>query len=203
MPKPWNKTYSRRQSDTLQTRKVLILCEDEKTAPFYFRKFPFDPADVLIEVYGTGHNTLSLVQEAIRRKQHAETTQSKYIAVWCVLDRDSFPANNFNEALFLAKRNGIKVAYANQCFELWYWLHFDLQQTSVSRDEYGNKLSQRLGRRYNKSDATLYEELFIHQAVAIRNAKRLLSFYDPCNPEKDDPSTSIHVLVEYLNDFAL
>jgi len=201
MPQPWNKTYSRRQPDALHTRKVLILCEDEKTAPYYFRKFRFDPADVLIEVYGTGHNTLSLVQEAIRRKRLGEESKNKYIAVWCVLDRDSFPANTFNEALFLANRNSIKIAYANQCFELWYWLHFDLQQTSVSRADYAHKLSQRLGRRYSKSDTSLYEELFAHQAVAIRNAKKLLSFYPTCNPERDDPSTSIHILVEYLNTF--
>jgi len=202
MPNPWDKLYSRRQSENLQTRKVLILCEDAKTAPNYFLKFPFNHEDVLIEVYGTGANTNSLIQEAIRRKLKAESSGNRYIAVWTVFDRDSFSAQNFNEAFALAKRNGIKVAYANQCFELWYWLHFDLQQTSVPRSEYGRKLSERLGRRYSKSDLTLYDELLAYQANAIRNAKKLLSFYGTCNPEKDDPSTSVHVLVEYLNDFS-
>jgi hypothetical protein len=177
------------------------LCEDEKTAPNYFRKFPFNPDDILIEVYGTGANTLSLVEEAVSRKLKADSSGNKYIAVWTVFDRDSFSAQNFNEAFVLAKRNGIKVAYANQCFELWYWLHFDLQQTSVSRSEYGRRLSERLGRRYGKSDSTLYDELLSHQSSAIRNAKKLLSFYGVCNPEKDDPSTNVQILVEYLNEF--
>lgn len=201
MPNPWDKRYSRREAEILLTRKVLILCEDEKTAPNYFKNFPFHPEDVLIDIVGTGTNTLSLVKEAIRRKIKAESSGSKYIAVWTVFDRDSFPAENFNEAIALAKRNGVRAAYSNQCFELWYLLHFDLQHTSVPRSEYGRRLSERLGRQYSKSDLTLYDELLRHQGNAIRNAKKLLSFYRTCNPEKDDPSTSVHTLVEYLNEF--
>ena len=201
MPKPWNKSHSRKFAETRTTRKVLVLCEDSKTAPYYFRKFPFDAEDVLIEVVGTGINTDSLVQEAVRRKEQADATGQKYIRIWCVFDRDSFPAQNFNEAFRLARANGINIAYANQCFELWYWLHFDFQQTAVSRDEYGTRLSDRLGRKYQKNDVTLYEELKTRQTDAIRNSKKLLLCYSPCNPESDDPSTTVHELVEYLNQF--
>jgi hypothetical protein len=201
MSNPWNKTRSRNFAETRETRKVLVLCEDEKTAPNYFKKFPFNPEDVLVEVVGTGINTDSLVKEAIQRKEHAEQHGQKYIRIWCVFDRDSFPAQNFNEAFRLAEANGINVAYANQCFELWYWLHFDLQQTSVSRDEYGKKLSDRLGRKYQKNDTTLYDELKALQPDAIRNCKKLLSFYNPCVPERNDPSTTVHTLVEFLNQF--
>ena len=201
MPKPWDKSNLIRKGETRPTRKVLILCEDQKTAPYYFRKFPFDPTDVLIEVIGTGINTLGLVQEAVRRKEEAESRGDRFIAVWCVFDRDDFPAQNFNEAFNIAQRNNVRIAYANQCFELWYWLHFDLQQTSVSRDEYEVGLSERLKREYHKADLTLYSELKSYQRDAIRNSKKLLSFYSPRNPERDDPSTTVHALVEYLNEF--
>ena len=134
MPNPWDKFYSRRQSETLQTRKVLILCEDEKTAPNYFLKFPFHHEDVLIEVYGTGTNTISLVQEAVRRKLSAEASGNKYIAVWTVFDRDSFPAQQFNEAFALARRNGIKVAYEcagiGTCRVSEQWASVDRAETS-------------------------------------------------------------------------
>ena len=90
---------------------------------------------------------------------------------------------------------------ATEGLELWYWLHFDLQQTSVSRDDYASRLSERLKRKYHKADLTLYDELKPHQSDAIRNSRRLLSFYAPSNPEKDDPSTTVHTLVEYLNEF--
>ena len=202
MPKPWNRQHTRSRVDTRPTRQVLILCEDQKTAPYYLRKFPFDPGDVIIEVIGTGFNADSLVNEAIRRKDAAESAHQKYIAVWCVFDRDSFPAENFNLAFALARAHSIKIAYANQCFELWYWLHFDFQQTSVSRTEYGARLSARLGRRYHKADTTLYDELKAFQTDAIRNSKKLLSCYANFNPERNDPSTSVHTLVEYLNEFS-
>jgi hypothetical protein len=201
MPKPWNKSRSRIFAERRATRRVLVLCEDSKTAPFYFKKFPVDAEDVSIEVVGAGINTDSLVREAIRRKEQAGSLDQKYICIWCVFDRDSFPAQNFNKAFELARSNRINIAYANQCFELWYWLHFDFQQTAVSRNEYGTRLSNLLGRKYQKNDSTLYEELKTRQIEAIRNSKKLLSCYSPCNPERDDPSTTVHVLVEYLNQF--
>ena len=201
MPNPWNNARPRKFEETRATRKVLVLCEDSKTAPNYFRKFPIDAEDISIEVVGTGINTDSLVQEAIRRKDQADSIGQKYIRIWCVFDRDSFPPERFNKAFFLAKNHGINIAYANQCFELWYWLHFDFQQTAVSRDEYGTRLSTRLGRKYEKNDLTLYEELKARQTDAIRNSKKLHASYSPCNPERDDPSTTIHLLVEFLNQY--
>jgi hypothetical protein len=202
MSNPWNKSHSRRFAETRATRRVLILCEDSKTAPYYFQKFPFNPEDVLIEIVGAGINTDSLVREAIRRKEQAAALGQKYICIWCVFDRNSFPAQNFNEAFRLARMHGLNIAYANQCFELWYWLHFDFQQTAVSRNEYGARLSRHLGREYKKNDMTLYGELKTRQTDAIRNSKKLLSYYSPCNPERDNPSTNVHLLVEYLNQFS-
>jgi 7-cyano-7-deazaguanine synthase in queuosine biosynthesis len=115
---------------------------------------------------------------------------------------DLSPDPNFLEEPFnQAKLSGIRVAYANQCFELWYWLHFDYQHTAVSRAEYGSRLSERLGRKYDKADMTLYEALKDLQRNAIRNAKNLLASYGAYNPEKDDPSTTVHLLVEFLNQF--
>jgi hypothetical protein len=35
-------------------------------------------------------------------------------------------------------------------------------------------------------------------AVAIRNAANLLKSYDPHNPAKDNPCTTVHILVQEL-----
>ena len=202
MARPGEQRHNRRSTGSRETRKVLIVCEDELTSPNYFKKFPSSEDDLEIVPVGTGHNTLSLVKEAIRIKNAAERSGSKFISVWCVFDRDSFPSWNFNAAFALAKKNGIKVAYANQCFELWYWLHFDFQQTAVSRGEYQKKLSDRLGRKYNKNDLQMYDDLIDRQPDAIRNSKKLISMHGSNDPESADPSTTIHELVEYLNEFS-
>ncbi|OHD19758.1 MAG: hypothetical protein A2Y38_12070 [Spirochaetes bacterium GWB1_59_5] len=48
-------------------RRILIVCEGEKTEPNYFRSFSANP-EVFedIDIHGTGYNTGSLIREAIR-----------------------------------------------------------------------------------------------------------------------------------------
>lgn len=172
-------------------QRFLIVCEGEKTEPNYFRKFRVPV--LVIQVEGLGVNTLSLVQETIILR-----TKDDYDQVWCVFDKDDFPDKNFNEAITLAKRNGIRVAYSNQSFELWYVLHFCYLQNSITRRDYMKLLDENLGHPYEKKSSTIFDELRSYQTVAIRNAKRLISQYHPRRPAKDDPSTTVFELVEQL-----
>ncbi len=172
----------------------LIVCEGEKTELNYFRRFRVR-ADVKKEVLGLGDNTLSLVERTCELKQ-----QDEYTDVWVVFDRDSFPPERFNEAIALAHRRDIKVAYSNEAFELWYWLHFDYQDTGISRANYKAKLTKRLGFPYEKNALGMYDCLLPRQPDAIRNARRLLDAYGPAhNPERDNPCTTVHLLVQELN----
>jgi hypothetical protein len=169
------------------------VCEGEKTEPNYFVSFPV-PKEV-ITVRGIGAHTVRLVQRAIDLR---DADPEAYDEVWCVLDRNSFPPERFNQALALAQRAGIKVAYSNEAFELWYLLHFHFYSTAVPRADYMTKLDGLLGHPYKKNSGTLYEELEDRQQIAIANARRLLALYEPCNPSQDNPSTTVHLLVEEL-----
>lgn len=197
-----NKRASRRRGGVTPRRvatreliqRFLIVCEGEKTEPNYFKSFRV-PRDV-ITVRGLGDNTVWLVQRAIELRDAGD-----YDQVWCVFDRNSFPAENFNKALALARREGINVAYSNEAFELWYLLHFNFYNTAISRADYIKKLSEVLGHRYEKNSDSIYEELVDRQHMAILHARRLLEQYDPPNPERDNPSTTVHLLVEQLLRF--
>jgi hypothetical protein len=181
-----------RQRDAIPLReRFLIVCEGEQTEPNYFRAFRVQKD---VKVVGLGYNTVSVVEEALRLKQ-----LEVYDQVWCVFDRDSFPAKHFNDALALAKANGIEVAYSNEAFELWYLLHFNFVQSAMSRAQYVQKLSEMSTSAYAKNSKSMYVELLYLQKDAIRNAKKLLESYDPHNPEHDNPSTTVHLLVEQLN----
>ncbi len=193
--------YSRRVNTRDLRDRILILCEGKKTEPNYFRKFPLNVELVETDVQGTGANTLSLVEDAIRRGQDAASEGRPYNQIWCVFDRDSFQPGNFNRAFKVADENRIRIAYSNQCFELWYILHYHFNYAAIERHEYSRKLTKFIGRKYLKNDENMYDLLKERQANAIQNAKMLLSRYDPRNPEKDDPSTTVHKLVEALNDF--
>jgi len=118
-----------------------------------------------------------------------------------VFDRDSFKTANFNDAFFLAQKNRIKIAYSNESFELWYLLHFSFYNTAISRKQYGKLLDDLLGHKYEKNSREMYSEIFHLQHTAIKNADRLLSSHDPINPESNNPSTTVHLLVLELNRF--
>ena len=62
-------------------------------------------------------------------------------------------------------------------------------------------MSKSLGHKYEKNSEKIYEEILDKQADAIRNAKRLIKTYKPRNPEIDNPSTTVHLLVLELNKF--
>jgi hypothetical protein len=186
-----------------KTRKrFFIVCEGEKTEPNYFKKFSVD-VDLKV-IKGKGKDTKSLVETAIELKNDPESGGRD--RVWCVFDRDRndqnpHDAQNFKAAITLAQTNGIKVAYSNDAFELWYLLHFNYYNTGISRNDYPNMLAKLLRHEYKKNSETIYQELKDKQQDAIKHAKRLLQEYEPSNPESDNPSTTVHLLVEELNSF--
>ncbi|MEG3928781.1 MULTISPECIES: RloB family protein [unclassified Microcoleus] len=185
-------------------RWFLIVCEGEKTEPNYFKSFPVDTKVINLDIRGEGRNTNSLVAKAIELKNGLESDETDRF--WCVFDRDKNPKNpndsqNFNSAITLARNNGIDVAYSNDAFELWYLLHFDFYDAGISRQLYQNMLTKLLGHEYKKNSETIYEELKDKQQGAIKHAKRLLQEYERPNPESDNPSTTVHLLVEELNSF--
>jgi hypothetical protein len=173
----------------------LIVCEGEKTEPNYFEGFRVSKV-VEIDVQGLGENPSKLVQSAKELKK-----QDDYDQVWCVFDRDSWTVEDFNNAIKNATAQGFKVAYSNEAFELWYVLHFEFIDTGIPRKDYLRKLTSLLGRTYQKNSETIYDELFEKQSIAIRNAENLLKQYDPHNPVRDNPSTTVHLLVLELNRF--
>lgn len=177
--------------------RFLIVCEGSKTEPNYFDALAAEiRVSVNVRVEGLGDNTDSLVTRTIELRDADDYTQ-----VWCVFDRDSFPSQRFNRAIQMAEAAGLQVAYSNEAFELWYVLHFEYLQTGIPRADYKDKLTKHLGKKYEKNSPSMFNDLKARQDTAMRHAARLLSQYEPPNPEQDNPSTSVHLLVQELNKF--
>lgn len=189
---------------------ILIVCEGTKTEPNYFNEFKIRTKNIAeIKVQGEGKNTDTLVKEALRKKNQIEKEESiKFDQVWCVFDRDSFPANRFNNALSISKSQKIQIAYSNESFELWYLLHFDYISSSISREDLNLKLDEKMKKefncRYEKNSCNMYKLLEPRQDTAIKNAQKLEEFhkkYSHNNPEKNNPSTTVYKLVLELNKY--
>ncbi len=203
LPSSSGSAYFRRSVDRRELRqRFLIVCEGTKTEPNYFRGFRVPSAVIEVEIRGEGMNTISLVEKATYLARQAKLDSAAYDQVWCVFDRDEFPEQHFRDALALAKRRGIKVAYSNEAFELWFVLHFHYVCTGMSRTQYCEKLDDLLPTKYQKNCKEMYSLLEEKQPIAIQNAEMLMQEYKPgADPVKNNPSTTVHLLVNELNRF--
>lgn len=189
--------YSPRKVDIRELKqRFLIVCEGEKTEPNYFENFRVPKDVVKVAVHGVGENPSKLVNSAKKLQEEGDSDQ-----VWCVFNRDTWTPQDFNNAIQNAHNLGFEVAYSNEAFELWYVLHFEFLNTGIPRRDYCKKLNTLLGRKYQKNSETIYDELLDKQATAIKYATNLLQQYDFPNPVQDNPSTTVHLLVEQLNQF--
>ena len=185
----------------LSVRRILILCEDEKSSRDYLAKFPYDPKQVVIECVGTGMNTDSLMEQAIERAQAARRDGAPYESIWVVFDRDSFPLRNFNRTFDLARRHAeIVPCWSNECFELWYLLHFCYRDTGIGRNEIWKEVSLCLGEKYEKFDDAIFKKLSGKIDTALKNAGRLAYENGGGKDACRNPSTRVHELVKMLRD---
>lgn len=199
MPRNNGRNRGRKPPRLRKIRRILILCEDTKSSRDYFAKFPHDESQVQIECVGTGMNTDSLMENAIKRAQAARRGGAPYERVWVVFDKDSFEQQNFNRAFDLARsHNEITPCWSNECFELWYLLHFHYRDTAIGRDEMWPVISKLLEEQYDKADDRLHAKLAEKLATALKHARKLAYENEINGTPTRNPSTHVHELVAAL-----
>jgi hypothetical protein len=192
----------RKQGVRTKRRYYLIVCEGAKTEPNYFEGLKSDlPKGVLtafqIDIEGTGRNTMSLIDEAVRLKNVYEKQTGRPVdKLWTVFDKDSFSANDFNNAIHRCKnsRPEIGCAWSNEAFELWYLLHLQYQGMIEQnlREYVGPEY------RYEKNSKEMYMLLkaYGRLEIAVRNAKRLAAEFEGREDYANlNPATMVHKLV--------
>jgi hypothetical protein len=212
-----------RKVDVREARKYyLIVCEGEKTEPNYFlalvSDLPKPVAEVCrFDVAGAGRSTLSLVEYAVQKRVELEKMHIRDIDyLWIVFDRDSFDADDFNNAIAKCAAENIKkpivnAAWTNEAFELWYLLHFNYHDTGLTRGQYKEKLEEAVSKVagskfvYKKNDPDMYWLLKKHGRLdlAVRSAQKLIDrlWHPRTDYATHNPRTHVHDLVKEL--FAL
>lgn len=192
-------TLKRSSKRKRQLRKILIVCEGEKTEPAYFKSFPEKP-DVFdsLDIQGIGNNTVYVVKKAIELRDKAILTGNPYIETWAVFDKDDFSQKDFEDAIKIAVENKIHVAYSIECFELWYLLHFNYYNTAMHRNDYFDKLSVLLKQKYEKNNENMYSLLKTRIDTAIKNASKLHIRQMSLPIKMQNPVTLVYELVQKL-----
>lgn len=197
-----------------------IFCEGEKTEPLYFREMANVIAHnaiyknvVQVFVKGTGLNTTGIVEYAARFINENGITKG---SVWCVFDKDDFPAKKFDSSSKLAneytkKTNKLvqyQIAWSNECIEYWFLLHFGYLDANISRTDYQERLTKYFHSNGHGAYAKNSDELFDiltndgNPKKAIRWAEKRLDSYDTDtilnHPSKIAPGTTVYKLVKVL-----
>lgn len=199
-----NRSGPKRKTATRSRRRYLIVSEDSKSSLDYLTSFPVDTKLIHIVPEGGAGNTVDVVKRGIAMQQAAIKKGEPFIHVYCVFDKDDWPMDRYQNAFAEArKQNDITAIWANECFELWYLLHFSYHNSGIARDKIYTKLKapNRLAKAYDKGDETIYERLLDRRDTALSNADRLLKAAQnecPQGPWTINPSTNAQEIVRKL-----
>lgn len=132
-----------------------------------------------------------------------------FLPIWVVFDKDDF--EDFDQAIKDGSKRGYKIAWSNQAFEYWLYLHFYYSDSALHREQWNEKMDE-IFRQYNLGNGTyqknyedIYEMVNVYDSVntAIKNAKRRMAEFCPGReqPSEFDPGTTVYQLVEELKRY--
>ena len=195
--------------------RYYIFCEGQQTEPQYFKGFkkyiesnPIYRNMVLIEIQPCGAETMRVIEQAEEYVRKNRITKGQ---IWCVYDKDSFPATRFNGVLERANDLNIQnesiqyhAAWSNECIEFWFILHFANYTSNNHRTEYIKFLNTKFAElnvgKYAKNMEDIFEILLKHgnPKLAIRYARKIIKEHSCTPPTKIAPGTKVYELVEEL-----
>lgn len=210
----WREPGRRQGYRVLAPERHLIVCEGEKTEPFYFKgmrdalKSEFRNR-IHIVVKGTGLHTVDLLDYALRESR----LSGGYDHVWLAYDRDDFDLREFDSVVDKCAQGSDEMTvfhplWSNPCFEVWMLLHFGYTTAEMTSAEAIAKTDDAfrkyLKRPYKKNDTKLFEGLSSRLIDAISNAERLSGWHEErcmTNPSGMNPGTHLYEIVNTLQDY--
>lgn len=197
----------------------LIVCEDEKTEPYYFNTFKrqIPKESIYLETIGTGFDPLGIVNKAIEERQDlANKFKREVDETWLVFDKDDADENptkikNFEAAFELAIKNNILIAWSNEVFEVWLLLHLTSinSERIIPRQEIYELFEKQI-RKSKKYQDFVYDHKkpskktidIIFEIgnldLAIERAKKLILKHKGKKVIASNPATNVHALVQEL-----
>ncbi|MCG3676219.1 RloB family protein [Aliarcobacter butzleri] len=189
--------------------KVLIVCEGEKTEPYYLTAlrdyFKLSQANIRIDP-NSDSSPISVVNYAKELIKQSE--KDPYDNVFCVIDRDRH--TSFDTAIvqinsFRNKNTKLHSIVSNPCFEYWILLHFTYTTKlfgasgdSPCMDLIKNDLKIYLP-DYEKGDKAIMPPIIkAGLEMAVANAKRANEVAE--KNATDTPTTQMDKLVAYLRN---
>ena len=196
---------SRNQKNRKTKNIIVIECEGKnKTEEVYFQNFQSRENDFRIEfAYGNDTDPITMIRRLTKYITDKDINLKDGDIAYCVFDTDVSKKKQpqIEEALKIAKEEGIEVIMSVPSFEIWYLLHLCYTTKPFTSNK---KLIAELEKKlpeYNKS-SNIYSLIKDYTNTAIENAKKLEDIHTKdgqaickidCNP-----STYVYKTVEYI-----
>jgi hypothetical protein len=175
-------------------RKSFMIFTEGQTEEGYFKTFKARCKTI------KGGNALRLVEEAIVQKANVKRDHDQY---WIVFDRDDSTEAEFIKAIELAEKNGLKVAYSCEAFELWWLFHFNQIQAPIQRKDYEKKIKHYIQEYTSREKGLIQGQIMrflLNKSLntGIENAKIAHQKFQHPNIAYHQSVTTVYELVELL-----
>ena len=213
-----DKEQARRKAHRKPYDRVLIVCEGEKTEPYYFEEIKgvYALSSANIKIDGScGSSPISVVQHAEDLFREEKRIKNPFDRVFCVFDRDTH--STFDQALekidVLNQHHSTKnlpnifeAIISIPSFEYWLLLHFNpttkpyMRTGDHSAGDLVIKDLKQFIPAYEKKQKGIFKRSLTDETLdfALNTSKRI---WEAAQRSGDiNPSTNIHELVEYLID---
>lgn len=192
---------SRKEKFRKPKRKVIIVCEGEKTEINYFNGLKTRDSGVeIIPVHGGTHpkHIVKYAEERMNSKWSIDFDEGD--GIWCAFDVDENSNSDIKNAYEHAKTKNIQIALSNPCFELWFLLHHKQIFSPISRHDTIRELKTFI-KDYEKNEK-INHLLKDKLSNAISRAKKLNDTHQKKRTElisrDSNPSTQVFKLVEFI-----
>lgn len=196
--------------ETKEVNLTILIVGEGQTEKLYFESFPVLTLTVKA-INLKGQSKLKLIEAT---ESIVDDSDIKFDEVWCVFDMDIKQGEkelaDYDNAIERGYSKGYKVAYSNDCFEVWFYLHYHYNDQKNHRKFYYKQLGEKWGCNYEKDGkrydfclktySLLESDKNASQKEAIKRAKKLYKDQKTLNYHKQNPVTLVYELVEFLNE---
>ena len=200
---------SKYKIESKDLNKTILIVGEGQTEKLYFESFPVLTLTVkAVDLSGQSKMKLIETTESIIQNDNSE-----YDEIWCVFDMDikhgEKEFSDFDNAINSGISKGYKIAYSNDCFEVWFYLHYNYTDQKHHRKFYYQALGkhwncnyENVGKKYIFCKNLYYllkDDPNASQEDAIKRSKKLFNQQVDLDYHEQNPITKVFELVEFLN----
>lgn len=196
--------------ETKEVNKTILVVGEGQTEKLYFESFPV--LTLTVKAFDLkGQTKLKLIEAT---ESIANSSSIDFDEIWCVFDMDinhgEKEFSDYDNAIKSGLAKGYRVAYSNDCFELWFYLHYHYTDQKNIRtfyykalSEYWNCNYENEGKKYGFCESIyslLDTDEKASQEKAIERARKLHLLKAELIYHEQNPVTLVYELVELLNE---